>query len=150
MNSAIGRFNGNGGDEQTLLRSIEGTLDSGDILLGDAFFPTYFFIARLFSQGIDILLEQQGARKRVTDFRRGKHLGLRDHVINLNKPKVKPAWMDKKIWQDAPESLAIRECKANGKIMVTTLMCPKTFAKASLKGLYKQRWNVELDIRNIK
>jgi hypothetical protein len=150
LNAAIGRFNGKGGDEQTLLRSIEDTLDSGDILLGDAFFPTYFFIARMHAQGVDILMEQQGARKRVTDFRRGKDLGSRDHVIVLNKPKLKPEWMDQETWQAAPESLAVREFKAKGKVMVTTLMCPKKFPKTTLKGLYKQRWNVELDIRDIK
>jgi hypothetical protein len=34
--------------------------------------------------------------------------------------------------------------------LATTLNCPKTSSKKSLKSLYKQRWNVELDIRNIK
>ena len=150
LNAAIGRFNGKGGDEQTLLRSIESSLDSGDIVLGDAFFPTYFFIARMQMRGVDILMEQQGSRKRTTDFRRGKSIGSRDHIIHLNKPKIKPDWMDLETWQSAPEHLTVREFKAGGKIMVTTLMCPKTFAKAELKMLYKQRWNVELDIRDIK
>jgi hypothetical protein len=150
LNAAIGRFNGKGGDEQTLLRSIEHTLDQGDILLGDAFFPTYFFIARMQEKGIDILMEQQGARKRVTDFRRGKKLGERDHIIRIDKPKIKPDWMSDEAWQAAPESLALREFKAGRKIMVTTLMCSKEFAKAALKALYKKRWNVELDFRDIK
>lgn len=150
LNAAIGRFNGKGGDEQTLLRSIEDTLYSDDILLGDAFFPTYFFIARMQRRGVDILMEQQGARKRITDFRRGQSLGTRDHVIRLNKPKIKPDWMSQELWHAAPEQLTVREFKAGGKIMVTTLMCPKTYARADLKALYKQRWNVELDIRDIK
>jgi hypothetical protein len=34
--------------------------------------------------------------------------------------------------------------------MVTTMACAKTASKESLKALYKQRWSVELDIRNIK
>jgi hypothetical protein len=33
--------------------------------------------------------------------------------------------MDQETWQAAPESLAVREFKAKGKVMVTTLMCPK-------------------------
>ncbi len=70
LDAAIGPYKGKGGDEQALLRSIEHRLDSGDILLGDAFYPTYFFIARMQTQGVDILMEQQGARKRVTDFRK--------------------------------------------------------------------------------
>lgn len=101
-------------------------------------------------KGIDILMEQQGARKRVTDFRRGENLGERDHIIRIDKPKIKPDWMSNETWQAAPESLAVREFKAGGKVMVTTLMCPKRFTKAALRALYKQRWNVELDIRDIK
>lgn len=50
----------------------------------------------------------------------------------------------------APNTLSIREFKAGGKIMVTTMMCPKMATKNELKGLYKSRWNVELDIRDIK
>ena len=35
---------------------------------------------------------QHGSRGRTTDFRRGQKLGPRDHVVELNKPKVKPDW----------------------------------------------------------
>ena len=150
LNASIGPFNGKGSDEQALLRSIQATLDKGDILLGDAFFPTYFLIASLQRQGVDILMEQQGARKRSTDFRRGIRLGQRDHLIILDKPKKKPYWMTEVAYQEAPESVTVREFQAGGKIMVTTMICTKTASKKSLKTLYKQRWSVELDIRDIK
>lgn len=150
LNASVGRFNGKGGDEQTLLRSIQETLQSDDILIGDAFFPTFFFIAAMLDRGVDILMEQMGARKRVTDFRRGKSLGQRDHLIEIKKPKKKPDWMSATAYQAAPEIITVREIKAGGKIMVTTMTCPKTASKADLKALYKQRWEVELDIRHIK
>jgi hypothetical protein len=150
LNAAVGRFNGKGGDEQTLLRSIEQTLDKGDILLGDAFFPTFFFIASMQRQGVDILMEQLGARKRSSDFRKGITLGQRDHLVVIDKPKKKPHWMSEESYRKAPESIMVREFKAGGKIMVTTMACAKTASKESLKALYKQRWSVELDIRNIK
>lgn len=51
LNSAIGRFNGKGGDEQTLLRSIQESFESGDIVMGDAFFATYFFLADIQAKG---------------------------------------------------------------------------------------------------
>lgn len=150
LNASVGRFNGKGGDEQTLLRSIQETLQPDDILIGDAFFPTFFFIAAMLDRGVDILMEQMGARKRVTDFRRGKSLGQRDHLIEIKKPKKKPDWMNATAYQAAPEIITVREIKAGGKIMVTTMTCPKTASKADLKALYKQRWEVELDIRHIK
>ena len=150
LNAAVGRFSGKGGDEQTLLRSIQDTFESGDLIMGDAFFPTFFFIAAMQAKGVDILMEQLGARRRVTDFRRGRKLGQRDHLITLSKPKKKPDWMDRAMYEGIPDTLVVREFKAGGKIMVTTLLDPKITHKTQLKTLYKQRWGVELDIRHIK
>ncbi len=70
-------------------------------------------------------MEQQGSRKQVTDFRKGKHLGPKDHLIQLSKPKIKPEWIDDATWKEAPESITVREFKAGEKIMVTTLTSPK-------------------------
>jgi len=83
LNAAIGRYRGKGGDEQTLLRSILDTLARGDLLLGDAFYATYFLLCTLRERGIDAVFEQHGARQRTTDFRRSKRLGVRDHLIVL-------------------------------------------------------------------
>ena len=44
----------------------------------------------------------------------------------------------------------MRELHTGGKILVTTLLCPKQTPKAALKALYRNRWHVELDLRNIK
>jgi hypothetical protein len=150
LNAAIGPFNGKGGDEQTLLRTIQDTFQADDVVMGDAFFATYFFIATMQARGVDILMEQQGARKRSTDFRRGKKLGERDHLIMINKPKTRPYWMSEAQYDAEPDSITVREFKAGGKIMVTTLSCPASYPKAVLKSLYKSRWHIELDIRHIK
>ena len=53
-------------------------------------------------------------------------------------------------YEAAPASVTVRECAVGGKILVTTMSCPKTTPKAALKALYKSRWHVELDIRHIK
>jgi len=150
MNAATGRFQGKGGDEKTLLRSLQDTFTAGDIILADAFFATYFFIAAMQAKGVDIVMMQHGARKKSTDFRRGHRLGGRDHVIVINKPKIQPGWMSKSEYDTAPSTLTIREFKAGKHIMVTTLLCEKDVTKTELTALYKSRWNVELDIRNIK
>lgn len=150
LNAAVGRFNGKGGDEQTLLRSLQDTFKTDDVVLGDAFFATYFFITAMQAKGVDILLEQHGARRRTTDFRQGEKLGQRDHLIVIAKPKNKPYWMSDDDYQAAPDSTIIRECKVDGKVLITTMICPKTVRKDELKSLYKKRWSVELDIRHIK
>ena len=150
LNAATGPCKGKGGDEQTLLRAMLDTLQGDDILLGDAYYATYFLLCELVRRGVDGLFEQQGARQRSTDFSQGEKLGVRDHLIELAKPKKKPDWMGQEEYNHAPATLKVREVKAGGKIMVTTFLCPKDVPKAMLKVLYRSRWNVELDLRNIK
>lgn len=150
LNAAIGAYRGKGGDEQTLLRSLLDTLETGDVLLGDAFFATYFLLCQLTEKGVDAVFEQHGSRQRCTDFRRGVRLGARDHLIVLNKPKSKPDWMPQADYEQAPDTLTVRELRVHGKTLVTTLLCPKQTPKAALGPLYKSRWHVELDLRAIK
>jgi hypothetical protein len=150
LQAAIGPYLGKGGDEQSLLRSILDTLERGDLLLGDAFYATYFLLCTLRERGIDAVFEQHGSRQRTTDFRRGHRLGVRDHLIVLPKPVIKPDWMSQVDYEQAPQSLTVRELRTGGKTLVTTLTCPKHTDKATLKLLYCSRWHVELDLRNIK
>lgn len=150
LNAALGRFRGKGGDEPSLLRSMLDTLQANDVLLGDAYYATYFLLCELRQRGVDGVFEQYGARRRSTDFRRGQRLGTRDHLIQLHKPRTKPDWMSQMAFDQAPASLTVRELHTGGKILVTTLLCPKETPKAALKTLYQRRWNVELDLRNIK
>ena len=55
LNAAVGRFQGKGGDEQTLLRSIQDTFEPGDLVLGDAFFPPFFLIAAIYEAAPETL-----------------------------------------------------------------------------------------------
>ena len=150
LNAAMGPYRGKGGDEQHLLRSVLESLAPGDVLLGDAYFATYFLLCALRERGVDGVFEQYGARRRTTDFRRGSHLGERDHLIILTKPTLKPRWMSQRDYEQAPDQLTVRELATGGKVLVTTLLCSKDAPKAALKALYRERWQVELDLRCIK
>src|SRR3990172_9165148 len=150
LDAALGGCLGPGSDEQTLLRTLLDALESGDLLLGDAYYASYFLLCDLQARGVEAVVEQQGARKRSTDFRRGQRLGARDHLIELRKPKLRPDWMTPAQYARAPETLTVRELATGGKILVTTLLCPKQTPKADLKTLYRERWHIELDFRHIK
>lgn len=150
LNAAVGSFSGKGSGEQALLRTLLDTFSAGDIVLGDAYFGTYFLLADLYERGVDAVFEQYGARKRSTDFRRGQKLGKQDHLIVYEKPKVKPGWLSQEQYDAAPATLTVRELKVGHKILVTTMRSPKVAPKQALKELYQQRWHVELDLRNIK
>ena len=150
LDAATGPCEGKGSDEQALLRTLLDTLQANDILLGDAYYATYFLLCELVRRGIDGVFEQYGARKRSTDFNCGEMLGARDHLVVLPKPKQKPQWMSQADYDQAPATLKVRELYAGGKVLVTTLLCPKQTPKAVIKALYRGRWNVELDLRSIK
>ena len=150
LNSALSSFKGKGTGEQTLFRSILDTLSKGDVVLGDALFGDYFTLASLRNMNVDAVFEQMGARKRLIDFRKGERLGSKDHLISLPKPKNKPKWMTIEEYRNAPDALTIRELEIKGKVLITTLLSPKLFPKHELKALYKSRWHIELDLRNIK
>jgi Transposase DDE domain len=150
LNTAIGRFNGKGSSEQTLLRTMLDTFAKGDLIVGDAFYGTYSLLAAMLEKGVDVVFEQLGARKNSIDFRKGKRLSKNDHLITLSKPKCRPNWMSKEQFSKLPDSMTIRELAVGGKILITTILSDKEAPKHELKSLYKQRWGVELDIRNIK
>jgi Transposase DDE domain len=150
LDAAMGDYKGKGSGEQALLRTLLDIFESGDVMLGDAFYATYFLLAELQLRGVDALFEQHGARKRSTDFRLGKKLGSKDHLIMLTKPRIRPEWMTAEQYESAPDTLTIRELEVGGKTLATTMTCPDAIPKSALKALYKHRWQVELDIRNIK
>jgi hypothetical protein len=149
LNAAMRPNKGKGNDEQSMLRSMLDTLNTNDVLLGDAYYATYFLFCALQTKGVDGVFEQHGSRRKNVDFSSGVALGKRDHLIQLDKPK-RPSWMSKEDYEQAPNSLTLRELKTGGKVIITSLVCPNEACKTDIKALYRQRWNIELDLRNIK
>jgi len=147
VDAAMGPFQGKGRDEHALLRKIQSALCPGNVVLGDALYCSYWLIATLQADGIDGLFEQHGSR--ITDFRRGRRLGARDHVVSWKKP-ARPHWMTPEEYAACPDELAVREFKIDGRVLVTTMLDPRKTRKQDLSDLYLRRWHVELDFRNIK
>jgi Transposase DDE domain len=148
LDAAMGPHEGKGHSELDLFRGLLDTLRAGDVLLADALYCTYWVIAHLQAAGVDVLFEQQGSRH--TDFRCGKALGSRDHIVLLQKPPARPPWMTREQYAAFPEQITVREAQVNGQILVTTLTDHRRVRKTELSRLYAKRWNVELDLRNLK
>jgi Transposase DDE domain len=148
MEAAMGPYSGKGSSELGLLRSLGAAFSAGDVMLADAFYCNYFLIAMLWAAGVEVLFEQNGAR--ITDFRRGKRLGKCDHLVHWPKPKSRPQWMTQEHYETFPSEITVREVKVDGQILVTTMLHHRRVRKAELSRLYGRRWNVELDLRNIK
>ncbi len=148
MDAARGPFSGKGSSELGLLRSLGAAFSAGDVMLADALYCNDFLIATLLQAGVEVLFEQNGAR--ITDFRRGQPLGQRDHLVRWPKPKSRPQWMTQELYESFPDELTVGEVKVDGHVLVTTMLDHRRVRKAELTRLYGLRWNVELDLRNIK
>jgi Transposase DDE domain len=157
LDLAIGPCKGKRTGETSLLRSLLRRMKPGSILLGDRSFASYFGIAQLLQQQMDGVFRMHQRRR--VDFRRGRCLGLRDHVVPWQKPKEGPEWMDEATYALMPEEMWVRELRfevtrpgyrVHQIILVTTLLDPVVYTKEDLARLYLKRWNVELDLRSIK
>jgi len=147
LEAANGPYSGKGSGELGLFRSLVGAFQPGDLMLADALYCNYFLIATLMARGVDVLLEQHGARH--TDFRRGRSLGRRDHVVGWPRP-ARPAWMTREQYRTFPKRIELRETRVHHQVLVTTLTHSRQVSKQALSQLYARRWNVELDLRSLK
>ena len=148
LDVAIGPYSGKGTGELGLVRSLLDGFSPGDVMLADALYCNYFLIATLMAAGVDVLFEQNGSR--ITDFRRGQSLGTRDHLVRWPKPAARPEWMTPEQYAHFPDELTVREVKVAHQVLVTTMLDHRKVSKDDLSALYAQRWNVELDLRNLK
>ncbi len=140
LDAAMGPHAGKGSGELSLNRRLEDVFHAGDVFLADALYCNYFLIARLQARGVDVLFEQNGARS--TDFRRGERLGARDHLVRWEKPKARPEWMARADYEAFPAELIVREVSVGGRVLVTTMLDPRSACKRELGKLYERRWNI--------
>jgi len=150
---AVGPRKGKLSGESTLLRGPHGRLARGDVLPGDRCFCSYFEVAMLSGQGVDVVMRQNGGRP--VDFRSGRRLGRDDHPVVWHKPR-RASWMGHEAYAAIPETVTIRELRVRVArrgfrtrtlIVMTTLLDAGEFPHDELATLYRAMWHAELDIR---
>lgn len=148
LDTATGPYAGKSSSEHSLFHRLMDNISAGDLILADCYYCTYFIIALLQARGADVLFPQHQRRR--TDFRKGQRIGAKDHIVTWLKPKIRPNWLSREQYNAAPETVTVRELKVRSKILVTTLLSGTDANRKALGDLYDQRWNIELDFRNIK
>jgi hypothetical protein len=146
----VGTYGGKGTGERMLFLDMLHNFKKDDIIMADALYSTYSFISFAIEKGIDIVFVQNGSRVKKADFTTGEILGKNDHIITLKRPKDKPEWMSEEEAKNRPKELKIREIKTGDKILITTFLDKKATSAKIIKKLYKERWHIEVDFRNIK
>ena len=153
---AIGRYKGKETGETALLRGMLDSFDEGDVAVFDRCYCSFMMLAMLQQRHVDVCARLHQCRS--NDFRRGHRLGKHDHLITWTRP-VRPPWMSGQVYARIPETLTLREIRFNVNVpgrrtetltVVTTLTDPKEYSKQDIADLYGFRWNVELDIRDVK
>jgi hypothetical protein len=156
LEAAFNPYRGKETGETAMLRALLGSLEPGDLLLGDRYFANYWLIALALQLGIDVVFRQHQLRK--VDFRTGQRLGKDDHRITWSKPQ-RPRWMTPAAYDAVPETLTLRELRLRipkGKnrtqqiVVVSTLLDAGRYAKGELEALYRLRWQAELNLRSLK
>jgi hypothetical protein len=145
-----GRGNGN---ELSLWRKMWHLLESGDVVLGDGKYSSYADIALLREEERDVVA-RPGKRK--IDFRRGRVIGVQDHIVEWQRPKQVPQWVGDKV---LPEKMLMRELsfrveargfRPEAVTLVTTLLDSKEYPKEDIAELFFARWQIELRLKDIK
>lgn len=156
LDLGIRRWAGKFQSELAMLRDMIAGLDAGDVLLTDRYLCSYMEIALLRQQGVDFVGRMHAHRK--VDFRRGEQLGRYDHVVLWSKP-ARPAWMSHEQYAAIPPTLSIREFRycivrpgyrPRTIVVATTLLSDQQYSAAEIAGLYRLRWDAEINLRSLK
>src|SRR5262249_14065020 len=151
------RYGGKGQGEVSLLRRLWGVLAPGDVLLADRLTANWATIQMLQGRGVELVSRLNKAH-RTADFRRGRRLGPRDHVVRWPQPTALRS-LDREAYRALPEFITVGEwggqvlppgSRPRSVVVVTTLLDPRQATKEDLAELYRARWHAELDLRSIK
>jgi hypothetical protein len=162
--------------EMSQVARLHPLLGPGDLLVGDRCFCSYGHLALLHLRGVAACFRMH--QRQIVSFRAGrkqrgkgqkgkptstflKRLGRQDQVVRWRKPplRLKPQWITVQDYQRLPDTLDVREVRYHleGKgqrtrvvTIVTTLVDPILYPKASIAELYRIRWQVETHFAELK
>jgi hypothetical protein len=156
VDAAFAPYQGKETGESALLRQMFSAFDPGDIAVFDRYCCSYMMLALFQQIGVHICTRINA--NRLDDFRKGKRLGQDDRLMTWHRPQ-RPKWMSEEVYATIPETMKLRMMRyslvARGRrsksiTVVTTLVDAVEYSAEEIAELYGHRWNVELDIRQIK
>jgi putative transposase len=154
---ALGKYSGKQVGETSLLRSKVSTVLPGEVLLADCYYATYWLLATAWQNAFDLVCKSHHRRK--VDFRRGIKLGALDQIVSYAKPSRRPYWMSVEEYEAAPEAVFVRHLRyqvtqpgfrTRTIVIATTMLNHLADTVEDIADLFRQRWQVEIDIRSLK
>lgn len=141
----------------SLFYFARGAFRAGEIMLADRGFCSYAELALMKLREVDCVLRLHQRRR--SDFRRGRVLGLQDHVVRWSRPARRSRGLRQEDFDRLPAGLDVRELRYRVETqgfrtrqitLATTLLDAAEYPAEDLAELYFRRWDVELDFRHIK
>jgi hypothetical protein len=132
--------------EAPLARQVIGWVHQGEVLLTDRGFCNWALISLFQRKGVDVVMRLHQARKTGT----GR--------VHWRKPQRQGPW-EKSLWKELPKSLTLRVVRFRVEVpgfrtdhiaVVTTLLDEAKYPDGAIAGLFRLRWQVELNFRDIK
>jgi hypothetical protein len=153
-------------------------LRQDDVLLGDRGFCSFAHLALLVARGahgvfrihqrqiVDFTPHRAHARPGQKEAAKGlprsrwlRGSGPTDQVVAWLKPEERPDWMTAEQYASLPAELIVRELRyrtgragfrVRAVTLVTTLVDAELYPLEELAGLYRKRWEVEGNLKNLK
>jgi hypothetical protein len=162
------------------VQKVHPMLAPGDVLVADRGLCSYAHLALLVQAGVHAVLRvwarqivdftpgrpfvtpgvrRTPAVKGVPRSRWLKMLGVQDQLVTWLKPKTCPSWLTREALAALPEAVVLREVRyristpgfrTSEITLVTTLLDAELYRVADLAELYRQRWQVETSLAQLK
>jgi hypothetical protein len=162
------------------LQAVHPRLQEGDGLVADRGLCSYAHLALPVQAGVHALLRvgartmvdltpgrpfvtpgvrRTPAVKGIPRFRWLTALGVHDQLVAWLKPKTCPSWLARETLAALPEALVLREVRypigtpgfrTRQITLVTTLLDPESYPVTDLAELYRQRWQIETSLAQLK
>src|SRR5262249_12624181 len=166
-----------GTHEASQLAAVHAALAPGDVLLGDRSFCSYAHLALLVQRGHHGVFRLH--QRQLVDFRPGRGhvppgrsanpenlprtrwvraLGNEDQVVVWFKPKRRPEWVTPARFAALPAELVVRELRyrvetpgfrTRSVVLATTLLDVGAYPASALAELYRWRWRIEVDLKQL-
>ena len=152
----LGPYAGKQSGETWLLWQMLDQLESGDTLVADCFYCTYWLVAACQNKGVHIVMKNHD--KRDDDPVGAKEINQHQRTTAWLKPQ-RPSWMTEEEYLSLPEKIEIRLVdvvitqagfRSKKYTVATTVLDNKTYSRSWITNVYRSRWLIELDIRSIK
>ena len=156
---------------------LHGHIEAGDILIGDRGFCAYTHIALLLQRDAHAVFRAHharelpfpalpGPRERYGYNRHRRQrpelvrlINTDDQVIEISKPHNRSPWLSSEQFAQVRAKLTVRTlryrveergARSSEIVLMTTLLDPKKYPAADIAELYRSRWQIEVNLRNLK